>query len=270
MYGRFGGIIPNSRFQMKITFLGTGTSQGVPVIACNCGVCTSLDKKDKRLRTSILIEIDNRNFVVDTGPDFRQQMLREKVDQLDAVLFTHEHKDHIAGMDDIRAFNFISSGKEMEIYATSAVQSALKREFHYVFDEEDKYPGVPMVHLNTIDKNPFSIQGIEIVPIEVSHFRMKVLGYRVQDFTYITDANSISAEEMKKIEGTKILVLNALRKSPHISHFSLEEALELIKQINPERAYLTHISHLLGTHAEVSKELPENVFLAYDGLSINL
>lgn len=255
---------------MKVTFLGTGTSQGVPVIACTCGVCTSKDEKDNRLRTSILIEINKLNFVVDTGPDFRQQMLREKVKHLDAVLFTHEHKDHIAGLDDIRAFNFDSGGKEMEIYATKAVQKALKREYFYAFDEENRYPGVPMLHLNTIGKSPFAIEEVEIIPIEVSHYRMKVLGFRIKDFTYITDANFISTEEMNKIKGSKVLVLNALRKSSHISHFSLGEAIELIKQINPERAYLTHISHLLGNHELVSKELPANVFLAYDGLSLDL
>lgn len=254
---------------MKVTFLGTGTSQGVPVIACDCSVCTSTNTKDIRLRTSVMLEVDEQVIVIDTGPDFRQQMLREKVKRIDAVLYTHEHKDHVAGLDDIRAFNFIKGGKEMEVYATEQVQQALKREFHYIF-AADKYPGVPQVHLNTINNSPFHVGETKIIPIEVKHYQMPVLGFRIHDFTYITDAKSIAEEELNKVAGSKVLVLNALRKSEHISHFSLKDALEIINKIQPERAYLTHISHLLGNHAEIAMELPANVFLAYDGLKLTL
>ncbi|MDX1348841.1 MAG: MBL fold metallo-hydrolase [Putridiphycobacter sp.] len=251
----------------NITFLGTGTSQGVPVIACNCSVCRSSNVKDKRLRTSILVSYNNMNLVIDTGPDFRQQMLRENVQHLEAILFTHEHKDHIAGMDDIRAFNF-KSKKDMPVFATTQVQVGLKREFHYVFSDF-QYPGVPKVVLNTIDSHAFELFGKKIQPIEVMHYKLPVLGFRIENFTYITDANYISPTELEKIKGTEILVLNALRQEPHISHFTLKEALELIKEIKPKKAYLTHISHLLGSHEEVSKTLPKNVELAYDGLSIS-
>lgn len=254
---------------MKVTFLGTGTSQGIPVIACDCDVCTSRNEKDKRLRTSIMLEVDGNNFVIDSGPDFRQQMLRENVDRLDALVFTHEHKDHLAGLDDIRAYNFSSGGKDMEIYATEAVQKALKREFYYIF-EQNKYPGVPLVHLNTITNKIFTINGVEFQPIEVSHYQMKVFGYRIHDFTYITDAKTIAPSEVDKIRGSRILVLNALRKTEHISHFSLSEAIDLVKEINPEQAYFTHISHYLGLHDEVSRELPKNIFLAYDGLELEI
>lgn len=254
---------------MKVTFLGTGTSQGVPVIACKCEVCTSKNEKDKRLRTSILIEVDSNNFVIDTGPDFRQQMLRENVQHLDAVIFTHEHKDHLAGLDDIRAFNFKEGGKEMEVYASLAVQKALMRDFHYVFDD-NSYPGVPQIHLNTIENEVFTVNGVKFQPIEVFHYKMKVFGYRIKDFTYITDAKSISNEEIDKIRGSRVLVLNALRKSTHISHFSLSEAIDLVKEINPEKAYFTHISHYLGLHDEVSAELSGNIFLAYDGLKLEI
>ena len=254
---------------MKVTFLGTGTSQGVPVIACGCGVCTSADEKDKRLRTSVLIEVDGKNFVIDTGPDFRQQMLNENVKHLDAVIFTHSHKDHVAGLDDIRAFNFKEDGTEMDVYATKEVQKALMREFFYIFEAE-KYPGVPQISLHTIQNQPFVANGVTFTPVEVEHFRMPVFGFRIKDFTYITDANHIEPKELEKIKGSKVLVLNALRKTPHVSHFSLSEAIDLVKEVNPERAYFTHISHYMGAHQEVSKELPENVFLAHDGLSIEI
>ena len=250
-----------------ITFLGTGTSQGVPVIACNCKVCLSENKKDKRLRTSIMILFNGKNIVVDTGPDFRQQMLRENVQHLEAILFTHEHKDHIAGMDDIRAFNYRSKN-DMPVYATEQVQIGLKREFHYVFSGV-RYPGIPRVILNTINTHAFQLFGKTIQPIEVMHYKLPVLGFRIDNFTYITDANFIAPAEMDKIRGTEILVLTALRQETHISHFTLQEALDLIADIKPKKAYLTHISHLLGSHDEVSKMLPENVELAYDGLSIN-
>lgn len=253
---------------MRITFLGTGTSQGIPVIACSCNVCKSMHPYDKRLRCSILIEHEGKNIVVDTGPDFRQQMLRENVKHLDAILFTHEHKDHVAGLDDVRAFNF-QSKEAMDIYATKRVQEALKKEFHYAFSDE-KYPGTPVINLIEIENRPFTIGNLQIEPIEVLHYKLPVLGFRFNDFTYITDAKTITEEEKEKIKGSKILVLNALRKSEHISHFNLEQALELIEEIKPEKAYLTHISHLMGEHDEVESTLPENVQIAYDGLKIEL
>lgn len=251
---------------MKVTFLGTGTSQGVPVIGCHCEVCLSTDSKDKRLRTSIMVSYNDKNIVIDTGPDFRQQMLRENVQHVDAVLFTHEHKDHIAGMDDIRAFNY-KSKSDMPIYATKQVQDGLKKEFHYVF-ADFKYPGIPQVLLNDIDLTPFVLFGKKITPIEVMHYKLPVTAFRIDNFTYITDANYISDQEKEKIKGTEVLVINALRREEHISHFTLAQALDLIKEINPKKAYLTHISHLLGKHDEVSLELPDNVFMAYDGLVI--
>lgn len=250
--------------EVTVTFLGTGTSQGVPVIACDCPVCTSNDPKDKRLRTSVLIEVDGKTIAIDAGPDFRQQMLREKVKQLDAIIFTHEHKDHIAGLDDVRAFNF-KTKKPIDIYATENVQKALNREFHYAFAEK-KYPGVPQMNLITIDNNPFEIDGTLITPIQVLHYKMPVLGFRIKNFTYITDANSISETEKKKIEGTDLLVLNALRKEKHISHFTLEEAIALSNEFKPETTCFTHISHLMGKHAAVAQELPEGMELAYDGM----
>lgn len=253
---------------MKITFLGTGTSQGVPIIGCKCSVCTSSNPKDKRLRTSIMVEIDGLNLVIDTGPDFRYQMLRQEVNHLDGVLFTHSHKDHIAGLDDIRAFNYLQKC-DMEIYATEDVQAALKREFEYIF-AEIKYPGIPQVNLNTIGNYPFKIQDTTIIPIEVMHYKLPVLGFRFGDFTYITDANYISSAEKEKIKGSKILVLNALRKEAHISHFTLQEAIDLVQELQPEQAYFTHISHQLGEHNEVNSALPKNIFLAHDGLELEL
>lgn len=253
---------------MRITFLGTGTSQGIPVIACSCQVCKSMHPYDKRLRCSLLIEHQGKNIVIDTGPDFRQQMLRENVKHLEAVIFTHEHKDHIAGLDDVRAFNF-QSKEAMDIYSTKRVQDALKKEFHYAFSEE-KYPGTPVLKLIEIENKIFHIGNLKFEPIEVLHYKLPVLGFRFNDFTYITDAKIISDNEKEKIKGTKYLVLNALRKSEHISHFNLEQALELIEEIKPEKAYLTHISHLMGEHDEVEATLPDNVQIAYDGLKINL
>lgn len=252
---------------MKVTFLGTGTSQGIPVIACNCEVCLSSDSKDKRLRVSVLIEHLGKTIVIDTGPDFRQQMLREKVQQLDAVVFTHEHKDHIAGLDDVRAFNFKQQA-DMDVYATPQVQESLKREFHYAFDEY-KYPGVPELMLHTITNDEFNVKGISFLPINVKHYKLPVKAFRVLNFTYITDANSIDDNELEKIKGSEIVVLNALRKEKHISHFNLQEAIALLEKIKPKKAYLTHISHLMGKHHEVSKELPDFIEIAYDGLIIN-
>jgi phosphoribosyl 1,2-cyclic phosphate phosphodiesterase len=251
---------------MKVSFLGTGTSQGVPIIACNCAVCQSNDPRDKRLRSSVLVEKNGFQIVIDTGPDFRQQMLREKVEKLDAVVFTHEHKDHIAGFDDIRGFNWREK-KPMEVYGNMNVEFALKRDFHYAFGES-KYPGVPKLNLHVIDKEPFKIGPLEIRPIEVMHYKLPVLGFRIEDFTYITDANFISDSEKEKIKGSRILVLNALKKSEHISHFSLNEAIDLAKELDIEKTYFTHISHQMGFHSEVSKDLPVDIELAYDELQI--
>ena len=253
---------------MKITFLGTGTSQGIPVIGCDCEVCTSIDYRDKRLRSSILIKTDKLHAVVDTGPDFRQQMLRERVNRLDAVLYTHAHKDHTAGMDDIRSFNFLQK-KDMPVYGQDITLDQLKNQFSYIF-ANNKYPGIPQITLNTIENIPFEVQGEKITPIEVMHHKLPVFGYRIHDFTYITDANFIAHEEKEKIKGSSVLVINALQKIEHISHFTLAQALEVIEEVKPGKAYLTHIGHYLGLHADVSKELPENVELAYDGLSIEV
>ena len=254
---------------MDLTFLGTGTSQGVPVIACDCKVCNSSNVCDKRLRTSAMITIEGINYIIDSGPDFRQQMLREKVQDIRAILFTHEHKDHIAGMDDVRAFNF-KHKKNIDVYCDLNVQKALIREYPYVFSDI-KYPGVPEVKVNQISVDQsFKIDGNLFTPIEVMHYKLPVLGFRIGNLTYITDAKTIAENEIKKVKGSKVLVVNALRISEHISHFNLEQALSFIKKINPERAYLTHISHLLGKHEEVTKLLPDNVFLAYDGLKIKV
>jgi phosphoribosyl 1,2-cyclic phosphate phosphodiesterase len=253
---------------MKITFLGTGTSQGIPIIVCSCAVCTSSDPRDNRLRSSVLIEAKGKQFVVDTGPDFRQQMLRARVKDLEAVLYTHEHKDHVAGIDDVRAFNFFNN-KAVQLWATPRVQEGIKREVPYCFDGTD-YPGIPRLELNTIGKGPFEIAGVTFQPIEVMHHKMPVTAFRSGGFTYITDANSISAQELEKARGSKLLVLNALRRETHISHFTLREALAICAELKPEQAYFTHISHQLGKHAEVEKELPEGIHLAYDGLTLEL
>ena len=253
---------------MTVTFLGTGTSQGVPIIACECEVCRSQDVKDKRLRSSILIESDEAKIVIDSGPDFRYQLLREKVKTLDAVVFTHEHKDHIAGLDEVKSFNYINKMR-MPVYATERVQQALKREFAYIFSE-DKYPGIPEIDLYTIDKNPFTIKDITLLPIDVMHYKMPVKSYRIKDFTYITDANFISESEKEKIKGSKIIVVNALRRVEHVSHFTLQQAIDLMIELKPEKAYFTHISHQLGLHQIVTKELPSFIELAYDGLKIEI
>ncbi len=215
-----------------------------------------------------MVSIENTNLVIDTGPDFRQQMLRENVQQLDAVLFTHEHKDHIAGLDDVRGFNYAQQ-KAMPIYASAQVVDALKREFAYVFADY-QYPGIPQLHIHELQQSAFEINGISIQPIEVMHYKLPVLGFRIQDFTYITDANYISKAEKEKIKGSKVIVLNALQKEHHVSHYTLEQAIALIQELQPEKAYFTHLSHRMGTHAETSKLLPDNIAIAYDGLSITL
>lgn len=255
--------------RLSLTFLGTGTSQGVPVIACDCMVCTSQDPKDDRTRSSVLMEVDGKTIVIDTGPDFRRQMLREKVQQLNAVIYTHDHKDHLAGMDDVRAFCF-KQKRAMPLYASQNVQDSLKREFPYAFvAKENRYPGAPIIDLELIDYAPFSVDGIEVIPIKVRHGKQNIHAFRIEDITYITDANNIAPEEMDKILGSKVLVINALRQQTHHSHFNLEQALAVVEEVKPEMAYLTHISHLLGKHEDVQTTLPENVFLAYDGLKVS-
>lgn len=249
---------------MRFSFLGTGTSQGVPVITCNCAVCTSTNSKDQRLRTSLMVESDTTTLVVDTGPDFRQQMLNNKVQDLDAVLFTHGHKDHIAGLDDIRPFNYLLD-KKIDIYAEPMVQDALKREFQYAF-EPQQYPGVPLMNLITIDETPFIVNDIKVIPIRAMHKTLPVLGFRFDNFTYITDANFIDEKELEKTYNTDILVLNALRREAHYSHFSLDEAIAIAQKVNAKQTFFTHISHHMGLHDAINKTLPKNMYLAYDGL----
>ena len=238
------------------------------MIGCDCDVCQSADKKDKRLRSSILVQSEKTTLVVDTGPDFRYQMLREKVKKLDAVLFTHPHKDHLAGLDDIRAYNFFSR-KAMHIYADSLTEEALRRDFYYAFTDT-KYPGIPELDLHTVDMDPFMVGDIPVLPVQVWHLKMPVLGFRFGKFTYITYANRIEADEKEKIRGSEILVLNALRLKKHISHFSLDEAVELARELRVRSAYFTHISHQLGKHAIVEAELPEGMHLSWDGLKLNI
>ncbi|RZK81147.1 MAG: MBL fold metallo-hydrolase [Pedobacter sp.] len=251
---------------MKITFLGTGTSQGIPVITCQCAVCQSADSRNKRLRVSILIETGDKTIVVDSGPDFRYQMLRANVQDLDAILFTHEHKDHVAGLDDIRPFNYLLK-KNIDIYATERVQDALKREFSYIFSDI-RYPGLPQIDLHTINTEVFSIGKTQIIPLAIMHYKLPILGFRIGDFTYITDAKTISKETIEKVKGSKILIVNALQRETHISHFTLDEAIDFAKQVDAEQTYFTHISHNLGLHEEVEKELPVGMKLAYDGLTL--
>lgn len=252
---------------MRVEFLGTGTSQGVPIIACKCPVCSSKEPKDKRLRASILISHLNQHLVVDCGPDFRAQMLRCGIDTLDAILFTHAHRDHMAGLDDIRGFNFAMK-KPIDIYCEKRVEKAIRKEFFYAF-EEPKYPGVPEMNMHQISLEPFTLIDLPILPIQVWHHKLPILGFRFHNFVYITDANKIEPKELEKIKGCKVLVLNALRREPHISHFTLDEAVALVEYIKPEVAYFTHISHQLGIHKDVENELPDNIHLAYDGLTIS-
>ncbi|WP_026236433.1 MBL fold metallo-hydrolase [Pontibacter roseus] len=253
---------------MRVTLLGTGTSQGVPVIGCSCEVCRSVDYRDKRLRVSVHMQVGGKSIIIDSGPDFRQQVLRERIRTLDAIVFTHEHKDHTAGLDDIRAYNF-SQHKDMPLYGEERVLEQLKREFAYIFSGI-QYPGIPRVELHPITEEPFEVEGVPFIPIRVKHYKLPVLGFRVGDFTYITDANHISEEEKEKVRGSKVVVLNALRREPHISHFSLQEAVDLLEDLQPEKAYLTHISHLLGQHREVELTLPDFIRLGYDGLQFEV
>ena len=253
---------------MKITVLGSGTSQGVPVIACDCEVCISENPKDARLRSSVMIEEDGQTFVIDTGPDFRQQMLREKVEKVDAIIYTHEHKDHVAGMDDVRAYNY-KWKKDVEIYCTQRVNEALHREFPYVFSDY-RYPGVPSVNINIIENKEFEINGVKILPIEAMHYKLPIFGFRIKNFVYLTDVSSISEKEKEKMKNTDLLILDALRRKPHISHLTLEQALELINELKPKRALLTHISHYMGKYDDLLKELPSNIDLSYDGQTIIL
>lgn len=254
--------------KMQITFLGTGTSQGVPIIACNCKVCQSDDREDKRMRSSILIQVNDLNIVIDAGPDFRQQMLASKLTELSAILITHAHRDHLSGLDDIRGFNFIMR-KAIDVYCEPMVEQSIKQEFHYAF-EEPKYPGVPEMNIHTISEEEFLLKGIPVQPIRVQHHLLPVLGFRFGNFAYITDANFISEKEIEKLKGVDTLVLNALRHEKHISHFTLEEAIQMSQMVGAKRTYFTHISHQLGNHFEVQAMLPENMFLASDGLMITV
>ncbi|WP_034922124.1 MBL fold metallo-hydrolase [Gillisia sp. CAL575] len=253
---------------MQVTFLGTGTSQGIPVIGSKHPVCLSENPKDKRLRVSVLVEWEGSIILIDCGPDFRAQMLTNKVDRLDAILFTHEHNDHTAGLDDIRPF-FFKQG-DIPVFAHSRVLQNLHKRFEYILDDHDKYPGAPSVQINEIENKPFLFKDLAIIPINALHNRLQVFGFRLKDFAYLTDVKTIEPEETNKLEGVKVLVINALRQESHHSHFSLEEALTFIAEVNPEQAYITHISHLLGFHDEIQATLPKNVFLAYDNLKITI
>ena len=253
---------------MKITFLGTGTSQGIPIIGSDHPVCLSKNPKDKRLRVSVLIQWDNYSYVIDCGPDFRQQMLANKVTQLEALLFTHEHADHTAGLDDIRPF-FFRQG-DIPIYAHKRVVGQLKQRFAYIFETENKYPGAPNLEVNLVKNQPFKLENLEVIPIEVYHHKLQVFGYRFNNFAYLTDVKTIPDAELEKLKNLDVLVINALREQPHISHLNLEEALQIVSILQPKKTYFTHISHLLGFHDEVEQNLPENVFLAYDQLQITI
>jgi len=238
------------------------------VIGCECEVCRSMDYRDKRLRSSVHIQTDELSLVIDTGPDFRQQMLRERINHLDAVLFTHSHKDHIAGLDDVRAYNFLQNS-DMPLYGRKEALEQIKVEFYYAFENE-KYPGTPQLRLHEINEDPFSINELLITPLPVMHMRLPVLGFRIGNFSYITDANFISDATYERLKGTEILVLNALQKPKHLSHFNFEEALEEVKKIGAPKTYFTHISHKLGKHKDIEKEIPDSVALAYDGLTVTL
>ena len=252
---------------IKVRFLGTGTSHGIPIIGNDHPVCKSNNPKDKRLRSSVLVIWDNYNFVIDCGPDFRMQMLEANCKKIDAILYTHEHSDHVAGLDDIRPF-FFKQGK-IPIYAHKRVLGALKKRFYYIFDKNYSYPGSPKVFQNIVTSK-FNISDKIIIPINAMHKDLQVYGYRFENFAYLTDVKTIDNNEIEKLSGTDVLVINALRIEEHYSHFNLDQALEFISTVNPKKAYLTHISHMLGFHDEVEKILPDNVYLAYDGLEITI
>lgn len=253
---------------LEVIFLGTGTSQGIPIIGSDHPVCLSDNSKDKRLRVSILISWNNLNILIDCGPDFRQQMLANNIEKLDAIFYTHEHNDHTAGLDDIRPF-FFRQG-DIPVYAHSRVLSALRKRFDYIFASENKYPGAPGVIEHEIENKAFNYNGLTVTPVEFMHNRLQVFGFRIEDFAYLTDIKSIEDKEAEKLGDLEVLVVSALRVEPHHSHFNLEEALEFIEKVKPKKAYLTHISHMLGFHEEVEKSLPENIFLAYDNLKITV
>jgi phosphoribosyl 1,2-cyclic phosphate phosphodiesterase len=253
---------------LEVIFLGTGTSQGIPVIGSDHPVCLSNDPRDKRLRVSILVRWEEQNILVDCGPDFRIQMLANRVTHIDAIVYTHEHNDHTAGLDDIRPF-FFRQG-DIPVYAHKRVLEALKKRFEYIFESENKYPGAPSVKVNEISNRSFKFKSLPIIPVNVMHNRVQVFGFRFDDFAYLTDVKTIEPEEIEKLRGVKVLVVNALRQEQHHSHFSLQDALEFIEEVNPQRAYLTHISHTMGFHEEVQAQLPENVFIAYDNLKIEI
>jgi phosphoribosyl 1,2-cyclic phosphate phosphodiesterase len=252
-----------------ITFLGTGTSQGIPVVACECDICKSIDSRDKRLRSSVMVETGGKRFIIDCGPDFRQQMLKEDIRSIDAILITHPHKDHIGGMDDVRAFNYFLQ-RPTDIYASRDAQLAIKNEFSYAFGE-DRYPGVPEINLHLIANRKFTVAGIEVLPVKALHFKDHyVFGFRIGDFTYITDAVSIPEKELKKMAGSRVIVINALRKKKHYSHFNMAEAITILEKLKPEQGFLTHISHQMGLYEEVEKELPSFIRQAYDGLRVEI
>lgn len=254
---------------MKVYFLGTGTSQGIPIIGSDHPVCRSTDSKDKRLRVSVLVRWDNYSYVIDCGPDFRQQMLSSNCQKIDGILYTHEHADHTAGLDDIRPFNFRQG--EIPIFAHQRVIDNLKQRFDYVFETVNRYPGAPSVKtIEVVNNKPFAVGDKLAIPVNVMHGDLQVFGYRIDDFAYLTDVKTVEEQEISKLKNLKVLVVNALRETPHDTHFNLQEALDFIALIQPEKAYLTHISHLLGFHEEVQKKLPENVFLAFDNLEITL
>ncbi len=253
---------------MTITFLGTGTSQGIPIIGSTHPVCLSKDFKDKRLRVSVLIEWEDYTYVIDCGPDFRQQMLRAQCSKIDGIIFTHEHSDHVAGLDDVRPFYFRQG--DIDIYAHERVIASLKKRYDYIFTTKDKYPGVPTLSVNTIENKPFHLNNLTVVPINGMHHKLQVFGFRFKDFAYLTDMKTVENSEIEKIKNVKVLVVNALRIEPHLSHFNLEEALQFIDKVKPQTAYLTHVSHLLGFHEDVENTLPEGVFLAYDTLQITI
>ncbi len=255
---------------MRLTFLGTGTSQGVPVIACGCAVCQSQDNRDRHLRTSALVETDEgKNILIDIGPDFREQMLREKVSHLDSILITHAHRDHVGGLDDIRSFNYVQHCK-MEIFCNREARTAIERDYHYIFAYHE-FPGLPEANLHEVSGDePFEAAGVEVMPVKAMHKDLPILGYRIGKLGYITDANHIEPRELDKLRGVDVLVVNALRKTKHFSHFCLEEALEVIKEVKPNRAYITHVSHEMGLYAEVNGELPEGVQIACDGEKVTI